>query len=75
MNGIFFIKKCVRSFIEVVIIVDYVSVYICICCGYTTLLHRGIWEGAIPFPGLFHFTLDKCLTSLSVKQGGIKYHF
>ena len=26
-----FIKKCVRSFIEVVIIVDYVSTYICIC--------------------------------------------
>ena len=26
-----FIKKCVRSFIEVVIIVDYVSAYICIC--------------------------------------------
>ena len=25
-----FIKKCVRSFIEVVMIVDYVSVYICI---------------------------------------------
>ena len=26
-----FIKKCVCSFIEVVIIVDYVSAYICIC--------------------------------------------
>ena len=26
-----FIKKCDRSFIEVVIIVDYVSAYSCIC--------------------------------------------
>ena len=28
-----------------------------------------------PFPGLFHFTLDTYLILLSVKQGGIKYHF
>ena len=28
-----------------------------------------------PFPGLLHFTLDMYLTMLSVKQGGIKYHF
>ena len=28
-----------------------------------------------PFPGLFHFTLDLYLILLSVKQGGIKYHF
>ena len=27
------------------------------------------------FPGLLHFTLDPCLIMLSVKQGGIKYHF
>ena len=33
------------------------------------------WEGATPFPGLLHFTLDTYLISLSVKQGGIKYHF
>ena len=32
------IKKCVRSFIEVIIIVDYVSAYICICMRlYNTL--------------------------------------
>ena len=28
-----------------------------------------------PFPGLLHFTLDTYLILLSVKQGGIKYHF
>ena len=27
------------------------------------------------FPGLLHFTLDPYLIMLSVKQGGIKYHF
>ena len=27
------------------------------------------------FPGLLHFTLDPYLIILSVKQGGIKYHF
>ena len=32
-------------------------------------------EGATPFPGLFHFTLDPYLIMLRVKQGGIKYHF
>ena len=37
--------------------------------------HRGIGEGAAPFPGLLHFTLDTYLIMLSVKQGGIKYHF
>ena len=31
--------------------------------------------GATLFPGLLHFTLDKYLIMLSVKQGGIKYHF
>ena len=30
-------------------------------------------EGATPFLGLLHFTLDPYLTMLSVKQGGIKY--
>ena len=28
-----------------------------------------------PFPGLLHFTLDTYFMLLSVKQGGIKYHF
>ena len=32
-------------------------------------------EGDTPFPGLLHFTLDPYLILLSVKQGGIKYHF
>ena len=36
---------------------------------------RGVGEGATPFPGLLHFTLDTYLIFLSVKQGGIKYHF
>ena len=27
------------------------------------------------FPGLLHFTLDTYLIMLSIKQGGIKYHF
>ena len=31
--------------------------------------------GATPFPGLLHFTLDPYLIMLSVKHGGIKYHF
>ena len=38
----------------------------------TTLRYR---EGATPFPGLLHFTLYTYLIMLSVKQGGIKYHF
>ena len=38
-------------------------------------LHQGVGEGATPFPGLLHFTLDPYLIMLSVKQGGIKYHF
>ena len=38
----------------------------------TTLRCRG---GATPFPGLLHFTIDPYLIVLSVKQGGIKYHF
>ena len=32
-------------------------------------------KDATPFPGLLHFTLDPYLIILSVKQGGIKYHF
>ena len=31
--------------------------------------------GATPFLGLTHFTLDPYFIMLSVKQGGIKYHF
>ena len=39
------------------------------------LPHRGVEEGATPFPGLLHFTFDPYLIMLSAKQGGIKYHF
>ena len=35
----------------------------------------GLGEGATSFPELPHFTLDIYLILLSVKQGGIKYHF
>ena len=34
-----------------------------------------VGEGATPLPGILHFTLDTYLILLSVKQGGIKYHF
>ena len=30
---------------------------------------------ATTFPGLLHFTLDPYFIMLSVKQGGIEYHF
>ena len=42
---------------------------------FDSLLHQGVGEGATPFPGLLHFTLDPYLIMLSAKQGGIKYHF
>ena len=42
---------------------------------FNSLLHQCVGEGATPFPGLLHFTLDPYLIMLSVKQGGIKYHF
>ena len=35
----------------------------------------GVGESATPFPELLHFTLDMYRILLSVKQGGIKYHF
>ncbi len=38
----------------------------------TTTRCRG---GRYSFPGSLHFTLDPYLIMLSVKQGGIKYHF
>ena len=34
-----------------------------------------IGKGTTLFPGLFHFILDPYLIMLSIKQGGIKYHF
>ena len=42
---------------------------------FNSLLHQGVGEGATPFSGLLNFTLDPYLIMLSVKQGGIKYHF
>ena len=42
---------------------------------FSIAIHRGVAEGATPFPGLLHFTLDSYFILLSVKQGGIKYHF
>ena len=36
---------------------------------------RGIGKSTTPFAGLLHFTLDPYIILLSVKQGGIKYHF
>ena len=36
------------------------------------LLHQGVGEGATPFPGLLHFTLDPNLIMLSAKQSGVK---
>ena len=42
---------------------------------FDSFLHQCVGEGATPFPGLLYFTLDSYLIMLSVKQGGIKYHF
>ena len=42
---------------------------------FNKLQHQGVGEGATPFPGLLHFTLDTNHILLSVKQRGIKYHF
>ena len=39
------------------------------------LQHRGVGKGVTPFPGLTHFTFHPYLIMLSVKPGGIKYHF
>ena len=38
-------------------------------------LHQGVGEDTTRFSGLLLFTLDPYLMILSVKQGGIKYHF
>ena len=42
---------------------------------FNSYYNRGIGEGATLFPGLLHFTLEMHPIMLSVKQGGIKYHF
>ena len=57
-----FIKKCVRSFTEVLIIVDYVSAYICIC-GYTIFIPIVI--GAL---GTFIKGLIKGLENLEIRE-------
>ena len=38
-------------------------------------LFQGVGEGTTLFFGFLHFTLDPYLILLSVKEGGIKYHF
>ena len=38
-------------------------------------IHQDVGRGATLFPGLINFTLDMYLIMLSVKQGGINYHF
>ena len=38
------------------------------------LQHRCVGEGATPFFGLLHFTLDQCLKTLNVTLGSIRYH-
>ena len=35
---------------------------------FDSLLHQGVGEGATPFPGLLHFTLDPYLIMLRVKK-------
>ena len=44
-----------------------------ILCTFHISVSR-VWY-TTPFPGLLHFTLDTYRILLSVKQGGIKYHF
>ena len=43
--------------------------------SFSIAITRRCRRDATPFPGLFHFTLDTYIILLSVKQGGIKYHF
>ena len=52
----------------------YLSIYLSLN-HFQKLLHRGVGEGATPFPGLLHFTPVLNLIMLSVKQVRIKYHF
>ena len=40
-----------------------------------SLFNWGVGKGDTRFHGLPHFTIDTYLILLSVKQGGIKYHF
>ena len=61
MKGIFFIKKCVRSFIEVVIIVDYVSAYICICIC-MRLYNKGAYKNFVA--ALLFVDFSKSLVSI-----------
>ena len=72
-----FIKKCIRSLLKSSLSVDYVPVYICIRVVYNTTIATTpkSKEGCYSFPWSLHFTLDAYLIILSVKQGGIKYHF
>ena len=53
----------------------YIYIYIYISKVKLATIVEGVGEGATPFPGLLHFTLEPYLIMLSVKQGGIKFHF
>ena len=57
------------------IIYIYIYIYMYIYEVNKEINLTGVGEGAISFSGLLHFSLDTYLTILSVKQGGIKYHF
>ena len=54
-----------------------VCVCVCVCDAvvFQLLLHRGLREGASPFPRLHHFVLDPYLKMVSFKEGGTTYHF
>ena len=60
------------------------SIYICVCvkskvgdqkAPFSVATTPKCWGGRYSFSGLLPFTLDTYLILLSVKQGGIKYHF
>ena len=60
----------------------YIYIYICKKAGrlqlrlpFYLVLHQDVGEGASPFPGLLHFTLDPYIIMPSAKERGIKYHF
>ena len=61
----------------------YIYIYVCVCVSKVGDRSQGRLEGSlfssyyseVYWRALFHFTLDFFLIMLSVKQGGIKYHF
>ena len=64
-----------REFYKIIYIYIYIYIYIVKLAILVEgdskaqkLLHRGVGEGATPFPGLPHFTLNPNLIILSAKQ-------